>query len=141
MARSRKENHYYPIGLIMAGASDKAIKTQYVQNKYRRLHSCGVSDRHAYIYILQKASACSSFFFTLGKVTEITKPGWKNYGDYSVLYEYKVNGKRYNANSNFKYCQGQSMGVDAFLLDDNYIQPSFEHSIDLTGGKHSSNHV
>jgi len=56
------------------------------------------------------------FAFTLGKVTEITKPGWKNYGDYSVLYEYKVNGKRYNANSNFKYCQGQSMATVNSLL-------------------------
>ncbi len=35
LARSRKENHYYPIGLTMARTSDKAIKTQYVQNKYR----------------------------------------------------------------------------------------------------------
>jgi hypothetical protein len=56
------------------------------------------------------------FAFTLGRVTEITKPGWKNYGDYSVLYEYKVNGKRYNANSNFKYCQGQSMAIVNSLL-------------------------
>ncbi|HEV7423900.1 MAG TPA: hypothetical protein VGO21_01795 [Candidatus Paceibacterota bacterium] len=45
-----------------------------------------------------------NFEFATGKVTEITLPGWKNSGDYSVLYEYQVSGKIYRGNNNYNYC-------------------------------------
>jgi hypothetical protein len=45
-----------------------------------------------------------NFEFVAGKVTEITLPGWKSSGDYSVLYEYQVSGKLYRSNNNYNYC-------------------------------------
>ena len=45
-----------------------------------------------------------NFAFVAGRVTEITLPGWKSYGNYSVLYEYQVSGKQYRSNNNYNYC-------------------------------------
>ncbi len=45
-----------------------------------------------------------NFAFVTGKVTEITPPGWKSSGDYSILYEYHVSGKLYRSNDNYNYC-------------------------------------
>ncbi|HWB93988.1 MAG TPA: RHS repeat-associated core domain-containing protein [Puia sp.] len=33
--RLLEEDHYYPGGLLMSGISDKAVKTNYAENKYR----------------------------------------------------------------------------------------------------------
>ncbi len=45
---------------------------------------------------------------TTGRVNGITSPGWKGYGDYSLLYDYTVNGIRYTSNHNYKLCNGLS---------------------------------
>jgi hypothetical protein len=58
------------------------------------------------------------FAFTTGRVSEITLPGYRNSGDYSVLFKYKVNGKVYSNNDDFNYCSGQSMaGMKSLLVD------------------------
>ncbi|HXB94206.1 MAG TPA: hypothetical protein VNU70_03570 [Puia sp.] len=57
------------------------------------------------------------FAFTTGRVVEITKPGWRNSGDYSVLFEYVVKGKMYGNNNNYNYCSGQSRaGMKSLLV-------------------------
>ena len=66
--------------------------------------------------LLERHRLLHNYAFTTGNVVEITKPGWRNYGDYSILYNYEINGKVYNANSNFKYCYGQGMASLASLL-------------------------
>jgi hypothetical protein len=69
------------------------------------------------IYAFYKSDQLHHHYaFTNGMVTQITSPGYKNYGDYSVLYEYKVNGQTYHDNDNCKYCPGQNMGQIKALL-------------------------
>lgn len=58
------------------------------------------------------------FKITTGRVNSITTPGWKAYGDYSLLYEYTVNGIRYRSNKNYKLCNNQSRDiVGSFVIN------------------------
>jgi hypothetical protein len=45
---------------------------------------------------------------TIGRVNGIASSGWKSSGDYSLLYDYTINGIRYTANSNYNLCDGLS---------------------------------
>jgi hypothetical protein len=47
------------------------------------------------------------FAFTTGTVAYITPPGYKGSGDYSIVFEYTVNGERYHGNNDLKFCAGQ----------------------------------
>jgi len=56
------------------------------------------------------------FAFTKGTVIKITNSGYKSSGDYSVIFEYTVNGEIYHGNNNRDYCAGQSMTKIKALL-------------------------
>lgn len=45
-----------------------------------------------------------NYSFVNGRVTRIDGPGWKSSGDYAVLYEYLINGKKYTGNNNYNFC-------------------------------------
>jgi hypothetical protein len=57
-----------------------------------------------------------NYKFTTGRVTEITPPGWKSSGDYSILYDYWIDNKIYHNNENYNYCRGLSMSKVKSLL-------------------------
>ena len=42
--------------------------------------------------------------FTRGKVIDVTTPGYKSSGDYSIMYTFKVNGKTHFNNENLNLC-------------------------------------
>ena len=56
--------------------------------------------------------------FTTGHITEVNAPGWKNSGDYAVLYQYVVGNKVYQNNNNFKFCNYQTMQKMRIVLKD-----------------------
>jgi hypothetical protein len=71
----------------------------------------------AFIYMLYAGYQLRrNFKFTEGTITYITPPGWKHSGDYSIVFEYQVQGKVYNGNNNYNYCHGQSMAGMRSLL-------------------------
>lgn len=57
------------------------------------------------------------FAFTTGTVTDITPPGYKGSGDYSIVFEYTVNGELYHGNNDLDFCRGQNRKqIGALLL-------------------------
>lgn len=56
------------------------------------------------------------YAFAIGTVTEITPPGYKSSGDYSIIFKYKVNGKIYGGNNNLDFCNGQNRAQIKTLL-------------------------
>jgi len=70
------------------------------------------------LYMLYKGYEFRHHYaFTAGIVTYITPPGYKSSGDYSIVFEYKVNGEVYHGNNNPNFCDGQSREqIKALLL-------------------------
>src|ERR1700733_4912238 len=68
------------------------------------------------IAIYKRHLLLSNFAFTTGTVSDVTLPGWKGSGDFSILYEYSVNGIMYKSNNNYSYCHGQSIAKLKSLL-------------------------
>lgn len=52
----------------------------------------------------QKFQFMKNYKFANGIITETTKRGWKNSGDYSIIYHYQVAGKNYKADQSYNLC-------------------------------------
>jgi len=59
-----------------------------------------------------------NFKIAEGRVSEVQASGWKNSpGDCAVLYEYFVNGKKYENNNNYNFCNNLSLQRIKLLLE------------------------
>jgi len=57
-----------------------------------------------------------NYKFAKGEITDITKPRWKNSGDFSILYNYQVNGKIYNSDESYNLCNNLTREMVIYLL-------------------------
>ncbi len=69
-----------------------------------------------FVIFYKKHQFMQSYNFTIGKITTVTIPGWKSSGDYSILYEYKIQGKEYFNNENYTFCDRLTMTKVRSLL-------------------------
>jgi len=58
-----------------------------------------------------------NYEFTSCKITEVTVPGYKSSGNYSIHYEFWVDNKMYRGNQNYNYCEGLNMAKIKSLLE------------------------
>ena len=68
------------------------------------------------IIFYKKYRFMKSYKFTTGRVTEITGPGYHSTGDFSVIYDYQIDNKKYHNNESYNYCGGMSMSEAKSLL-------------------------
>jgi len=69
----------------------------------------------------------NDFIIVAGKITGIANPGWKNSGDYSLLYEYQVAGRLYKGNDNYNFCEGQNRQKIGLLLINNSFPVAYSN--------------
>ena|ERR1700677_4703280 len=86
------------------------------------------------IYAFYKRDQLHHYYaFAVGTVKAITPPGYKSYGDYSVLYNYEVNGHAYRNNLNCKICSGQTMTQIKALLIGKQFPVAYDTKDPVTG--------
>lgn len=73
------------------------------------------------------------YAFAVGTVTAITPPGYKSYGDYSVLYNYQVKGQTCRNNLNCKICSGQTVAQIKALLIGKQFPVAYDTKDAVTG--------
>ena len=57
-----------------------------------------------------------NYAFTAGRIIEVTIPGWKSSGEYSINFKYIANNKEYSSNQEYKYCGDLTMSKVKTLL-------------------------
>jgi hypothetical protein len=68
------------------------------------------------ILFYRRHQLLTNYKFTTGIVVGITGPGYHNGGDYSILYDYWVDHRKYHRNVNYSYCRGWNRSKLKLLL-------------------------
>jgi hypothetical protein len=75
-----------------------------------------------------------NYEITVAHIYDIQVAGYRNGGDYSILYEFYVNGKKYINNNNYNYCGDLNLNKIRSLLKGKDIAvayPSAAHNLGI----------
>lgn len=110
----------------MSAVTDEVTKPkgEYMKNKWKIITRSMVLlffSTMLFFMFYRKHELLENYKITAGKVTEINRPGWKSYGDFSVHFEYIINGIKYKSDVNYKYCTGLGASKVNSLLVGKYF--------------------